>query len=185
MTKTCVYVFISRFLPFFFFLFFFQRMNSEFTVQRQKSLFMHCSTLFTYCSITVHAFKNIKNGSHGTFHTFKNYFATVFSVFSNKKFNPNGPIVLILYGGQKTNNNKKISWTSDIEAAKNKTKISIEYQKNTSCFFFSFFVRTTFDFEYIFFPIAAFPSHLLDIPFVVHVQKYIITIMYYYFLSLQ
>ena len=26
--------------------------------------------------------KNIKNGSHGTSHTFKNYFATVFSVSS-------------------------------------------------------------------------------------------------------
>ena len=32
--------------------------------------------------IIVHALKNIKNGSHGTIHTFKNYFATVLSVFS-------------------------------------------------------------------------------------------------------
>ena len=32
--------------------------------------------------ITVHALKNIKNGSHDTIHTFKNYFATVLSVFS-------------------------------------------------------------------------------------------------------
>ena len=32
--------------------------------------------------ITVHALKNIKNGSHGTIHTFKNYFATVLSVFN-------------------------------------------------------------------------------------------------------
>ena len=32
--------------------------------------------------ITVHTWKNIKNGSHDTIHTFKNYFATVFSVFS-------------------------------------------------------------------------------------------------------
>ena len=35
----------------------------------------------------------IKNGSHGTIHTFKNYFATVFSVFSfqfqQNKFYPN------------------------------------------------------------------------------------------------
>ena len=43
--------------------------------RRQKSLFMHCSS-------TVHVFKNIKNGSHDTIHTFKNYFAIVFSVFS-------------------------------------------------------------------------------------------------------
>ena len=44
---------------------------------------------------TVHVFKNIKNGSHGTIYTFKNYFATVFSVFSfNKnKFNPNGSLM--------------------------------------------------------------------------------------------
>ena len=39
----------------------------------------------------------IKNGSHNTIHTFKNYFATVFSVsvfsFSKNKFNPNGPYV--------------------------------------------------------------------------------------------
>ena len=33
-------------------------------------------------SRTVHAFKNIKNGSHGIIYTFKNYFSTVFSVFS-------------------------------------------------------------------------------------------------------
>ena len=41
-----------------------------------------------YCSRTVHR-------SHDTIHTFKNYFATVFSVFSfsNSKFNPNGPQV--------------------------------------------------------------------------------------------
>ena len=35
-----------------------------------------------HCSSTVHVFKNIKNGSHDTIHTFKNYFVTVFSVFS-------------------------------------------------------------------------------------------------------
>ena len=40
------------------------------------------SALFTYYSSTVHAFKNIKNGSYDTIHTFKNYFAIVFSVFS-------------------------------------------------------------------------------------------------------
>ena len=38
--------------------------------------------LFTHNARTVHAFKNIINGSHGTIHTFKNYFATVFLVFS-------------------------------------------------------------------------------------------------------
>ena len=45
--------------------------------------------------ITVHALKNIKNGSHDTIHTFNNYFITVLSVFSfsNNKLNPNGPII--------------------------------------------------------------------------------------------
>ena len=53
-----------------------------------------CSHIVHHCSSTVHALKNIKNGSHGIIHTFKIYFATVFSVFSfsNNKFNPNGPI---------------------------------------------------------------------------------------------
>ena len=31
----------------------------------------------------------LKTGSHGTIHTFKNYFATVFSIFNNKRY-PNG-----------------------------------------------------------------------------------------------
>ena len=57
--------------------------------------------LFTHCSSIIYALfmgpiaillKNIKNGSHGTIYTFKNYFATVFLVFnfSNNKFNSNG-----------------------------------------------------------------------------------------------
>ena len=62
--------------------------SHEFIVQRQKSLFMNCSSTF-------HTFKNIKNGSHDTIHIFKNYFATVFSVFSfnNNKFNLNWPLI--------------------------------------------------------------------------------------------
>ena len=40
--------------------------------------------------------KNTIHGSYGTIHTFKNYFATVFSVFSfsKNKLNPNGPLVI-------------------------------------------------------------------------------------------
>ena len=55
--------------------------------RRQLSLFKHCSS-------TVHAFKNIKNGSHGTIHIFKNYFAIVFSVFgfSKNKLYQNRPL---------------------------------------------------------------------------------------------
>ena len=42
--------------------------------------------------------KNIKNESHGTIYTFKNYFATVFLVFSfsKNKLYPNGSLVSFL-----------------------------------------------------------------------------------------
>ena len=46
-------------------------------------------TVYTYI---VHVIKNIKNGFHDTIYTFKNYFTTVFSVFSNNKLNPNGSL---------------------------------------------------------------------------------------------
>ena len=36
---------------------------------------------------------NFKIGSHGSIHIFKNYFATVFLVFSNKQY-PNRPLYL-------------------------------------------------------------------------------------------
>ena len=38
----------------------------------------HASTFFRK--------NNFKTRSHGTIHTFKNYFVTVFSVFSNKRY---------------------------------------------------------------------------------------------------
>ena len=68
-----------------FLFFFFLCMNS-------KLAWVHCSPLFTHCL-------HIKNGSHDTIYTFKNYFAIVLSVFSfsNNKLNPNGPIMLYLY----------------------------------------------------------------------------------------
>ena len=64
------------------FVFFFPaHMNSNctvhahgFTVQETK-----CTVHRTYNHFIQK--KNIKNGSHGSIHTFKNYFATVFSVF--------------------------------------------------------------------------------------------------------
>ena len=71
------------FMPFFFF--FPLYVNSKITVQGTKNT-IH--TLFMHYSHIVH-------GSHDTIHTFKNYFVTVFSVFSfsNNKFYPNGPLV--------------------------------------------------------------------------------------------
>ena len=82
--------------PLFFFLFF-----SRFS-RRQISLFTHCSrtihALFTGPTATLFRKKYIKNGSHGTIHAFKNYFAIVFSVFSfqqNKRY----PITFLLLLG--------------------------------------------------------------------------------------
>ena len=66
------------------------------------SLFIYYSCTAYHCSRTVHALKNIKNGSHSTIHAFKNYFAilSVFS-FSNNRLNPNGPHHLTLYSSFK------------------------------------------------------------------------------------
>ena len=49
------------------------------------SIFKRQISLFIHCSWDLHLLyweKNIKNGSHGTISIFKNYFATVFSVFN-------------------------------------------------------------------------------------------------------
>ena len=49
---------------------------------RQYLLLWTVYILFTHCAYTVYILKNIKKGSHDTIYTFKNYFATVFSIFS-------------------------------------------------------------------------------------------------------
>ena len=57
---------------------------------------MHCSRV-PQTPLSINFF--IKNGSHGTIYTFKNYFATVFSVFSvqfqQNKFYLNRPSIAI------------------------------------------------------------------------------------------
>ena len=76
-----VCVFISMFSFFFsFFLFFIHAFQGD---------KIYCLQLQQYCLRTVHGThshfiqnKNIKNRSHGTINTFKNYFAIVFSIFS-------------------------------------------------------------------------------------------------------
>ena len=70
-----------HFSIFFFFLFpcTWTVISHRFTVYETK-ITIH--VLFITVHSTVYALKNIKNGSHGTIHTFKNYFATVLSVFS-------------------------------------------------------------------------------------------------------
>ena len=59
------------------------RVNSKIT-------WFYCAGDKKHCSHTVH-------GSHDTIYTFKNYFVTVFSVFSfsNNKFIPNGPFYVV------------------------------------------------------------------------------------------
>ena len=75
-----------------------------------------------HCNSTIHAFKNIKNGSYSTIHIFKNYFITIFSVFSfsNNKLNPNGSI--LVYEFQK-------NIVLFFFLVRNKTMIHIEQQK--------------------------------------------------------
>ena len=76
----------------FFFSFFFQPAIVDFVNCEQC-----ICVLFTIPQITLFSNFFIKNGSHNTIYTFKNYFVTVFSVlvfnFSKNKLNPNTPIV--------------------------------------------------------------------------------------------
>ena len=77
--------FALRFAPFFFF-HAFQRQNMyssrNFLLFRASVDPVHCSQ-DSQTSLFINFF--IKNGSHGTIHAFKNYFATVFSVFNFRK----------------------------------------------------------------------------------------------------
>ena len=81
---------------------FFQIMNSKITWIYYAGDNYHClrtiAVLFMHCSSIFHALKNIKNGFHGTIHTFKNYFATIFLVFSfsKNKLYPNRLLEIIV-----------------------------------------------------------------------------------------
>ena len=72
------------------------RLDSVSSVQHCASnIFYGSHALFTR---TTNLFFNktfIKNGSYGTIHTFKNYFATLFSIFSNKRY-PNRLLVCVI-----------------------------------------------------------------------------------------
>ena len=71
--------------------------NSDEQYVNSELMWDYCSYTVYHYLYTVHELKNIKNESHGTIHTFKNYFATVFLVFSfsNNKLNPNGSYVSV------------------------------------------------------------------------------------------
>ena len=94
--------FYCTFFSFFFFLFvFFFCFHAFQEGKRQNLLFMIQMSLFIYCSDTIYVLfmrstatlykKNIKNRSHDTIHTFKNYFVIVFLIFSfhDNKLNSN------------------------------------------------------------------------------------------------
>ena len=90
---SCVYVLELRFSLFF-------------LVQPAIVDFVNCEqcihALFTIPQITLFSNFFIKNGSHSTIYTFKNYFATVFLVsifnFSKNKLNPNTLVTKKLQG---------------------------------------------------------------------------------------
>ena len=88
---------VSAFSFFFFFHAFFPQVATvhatvaaTFDRSAMNSARMHCSWTHKFHFLSIFF---IKNGSHGTIHIFKNYFATVFSVFSfqfqQNKFYPN------------------------------------------------------------------------------------------------
>ena len=56
------------------------------------NVFSGSRALFIRPASTFFHKNNFKIGSHSTIHTFKNYFATLFSDFSNKRY-PNRPLV--------------------------------------------------------------------------------------------
>ena len=77
-TLSCVSRLCFPFL--FFFIIHAQQLLGDSTLFMHYSLlFVHYSLLFVQCSSWK---KNIKNRSHDTIHTFKNYFAKVFSVLT-------------------------------------------------------------------------------------------------------
>ena len=95
-----VFVRLSLLRFHFFFFFFFFCCSIHF--KGQWLLFIHYSwtvaATFDYFNIQISFFINffIKNGSHDTIHTFKNYFVIVFSVFNNKQY-PNINLVSVWY----------------------------------------------------------------------------------------
>ena len=101
-----IWVFVLRFSLFFFsFFLFFCSARICWLFHGEQCI---CA-LFTNPQIPLFSNFFIKNGSHGTIHTFKNYFATVFSVsvfsFSKNKLNPNVPQI---YNKTREKDNAKI-----------------------------------------------------------------------------
>ena len=85
--ETYVYVSSPHFPLFFFF-----PSAQLLTLSTVNSAYVYCSRSYKLHFLATFF---IKNGSHNTIYTFKNYFATVFSIsvfsFSKNKLNPNTP----------------------------------------------------------------------------------------------
>ena len=98
----------SAFCVFVLFSFFFPRVLEKrgyCSLNSNRKCWLFCSkqcisVLFIDPQIPLFSNFFIKNGSHGTIYTFKNYFATVFLVsvfsFSKNKLNPNRPYIYCL-----------------------------------------------------------------------------------------
>ena len=86
----CTSTFSSHVFLFFFFFFFFFSSPQQLTLSTVNSAYV---TIYSPTNYTFQQLFFIKNGSHNIIYTFKNYFATVFSVsvfsFSKNKLNPN------------------------------------------------------------------------------------------------
>ena len=67
-------------------------------ISQQKRFFLQVScTVYEIHNYHIQQFFFCKIGSHSTIYTFKNYFTTVFSIFSNKRYQ-NRPLVFHLSG---------------------------------------------------------------------------------------
>ena len=89
-TESCDCVSAFAFCLFFFFL-----VNRN--IWLNLSWTVHPCTVHGSYKLHFSVIFSLKNGSHSTIYTFKNYFATIFSVsvfsFSKNKLNPNGSVV--------------------------------------------------------------------------------------------
>ena len=87
--ESCVAFF---FFFFFFFLFSFTRFKEEtkFTIHETNVTVLILFIYYSWDPHLLYSEKNIKNESHDTIYTFKNYFVTVFSVIH---FQSNGPLI--------------------------------------------------------------------------------------------
>ena len=128
-----------RFLAFFFFFFhvFQGVMWLLFMNSSRKGWLFHgeqCTrALFTNPQIPLFSNFFIKNGSHGTIHTFKSYFAIVFSVlvisFSKNKLNPNRLFVLNIKKNKSNTSRGSSNEENNVMRTRSETLLSNNWAK--------------------------------------------------------